>query len=66
MRYAIAAALLLGYLCEGNVWGIAAEQPLVPFEKYFTPDRYKAVRISPNGEWIAYMAPFGGAGAKQS
>lgn len=36
------------------------ELPLLPFETYFTPDLYKAVRVSPNGKWLAYIAPLDG------
>ena len=38
------------------------ELPLPPFETYFTPppDLYKAARVSPNGKWLAYIAPLDG------
>ena len=36
------------------------ELPLLPFGTYFTPDLYKAVRVSTNGKWLAYVAPLDG------
>lgn len=32
------------------------EVPLLPFETFFTPNRYKSVLISPDGQWISYVA----------
>ena len=36
------------------------ELPLLPFGTYFTPDLYKAVRVSPDGKWLGYLAPLDG------
>ena len=45
----------------GAVPGLVAQaEPLPPFEKFFTPVSYVAPQLSPDGRWLAWIAPVAG------